>query len=93
MPKIQLSKGYSSWGAQMGRDDQIVSGRCHLQRMPLDKGGYDSGGAYWGTGKGILPMYVCQDSEGNQFFIRARHRTDAKNWIRGFNGESVTFYN
>jgi len=90
MPKIQLSKGYSSWGAQMGRDDHAVRGRCHLQRMHIDKGGYDSGGAYWGIGR---PMYVCEDSEGNQFFIRARHRSDAKNWVRTFCGNDITFYN
>lgn len=49
---MQLSNVFSKYGAPMGRvDKRPQSGevvKLHLQHMPLDSGGYDSGGAYWG---------------------------------------------
>jgi len=90
MNPIKLSKGYSSWGAQMGRQNMPVSGKCHLQRMRMYDGAYDCEGAYWGCGE---PLYVCQDAEMNQFFIRAKHRSDAKELVREHNGRDITFYN
>lgn len=87
--KIYLTKGYSKYGAQMGRDNEPVKGKCYLQKLKMSGcGAYDSGGAYWGIGE---TLYVCQDSDKNQFFTRAKNRNGAKNIIVRYN-KSVTFY-
>lgn len=50
--------------------------RFHLVRMPLDSGGYDSGGAYWGHGD---PMWRYESADGQiGGFDRARDRAAAK---------------
>jgi hypothetical protein len=46
-------RGYSSWGADMGRRYEIKGEpqRLYLQRLRMsDYGCYDAGGAYWGSG-------------------------------------------
>ena len=46
------------FGAPMGRNDigkKPVDKRVFCRRIRLDNGGYDKGGAYWGTG---APLYV-----------------------------------
>ena len=73
--KIVLPKLSCKYGAPLGRSNQDVSGKCHLQRVTLIDGGYDQGGAYWGIG---LPLYVAQDKEGHLFFLHANDREDAK---------------
>lgn len=64
------------YGAPMGRarcvDDKAA--KCRLFRVPLDSGGYDQGGAYWGIGK---PLY-CALGEDFQDFTRASDREEAK---------------
>jgi hypothetical protein len=57
----------SRYGAPMGRrDDQIDWGkRLYLRRVPIDSGGYDPGGAYWGLGR---PLYALGDGEGWRFY-------------------------
>lgn len=55
--------------------------RMYLQRVPLDSGGYDRGGAYWGLG---APLYYFEyeglsDISG---YIRAGSRESAKKIIR-----------
>lgn len=46
----------------MGREVRIGNAgqpvRLTLQRVKLDRGGYDSGGAYWGLGK---PLWRARD--------------------------------
>jgi hypothetical protein len=52
--------------------------KLSLQRVRLDSGGYDSGGAYWGQG---APLYRAADDAGLgevTLFIRARDREHAK---------------
>ena len=48
----QLSHACSNRGADMGRPsfmaDNPFAVKFHLHTVPLDSGGYDSGGAYWG---------------------------------------------
>ena len=91
--KIELSKAYNKYGASMGRRSYSVNGKCHLQKIPLDSGGCDRGGAYWGLlGE---PLYCAQDSEGNRFFTRAKTREEAKEKIRNCRipqNREVTFY-
>jgi hypothetical protein len=81
-------------GAQLGRpttDPADVAAaaspfRFYLQRVRLDAGGYDSGGAYWGVG---APLYRFEAGEGADDltewpagFLRARTRADAKRQLR-----------
>lgn len=70
-------KGCNQFGAQMGRRSDslaLFTGRVRLARVPIDNGGYDPGGAYWGTG---LPLYCAWDDEGNEAYTRATSRLDA----------------
>lgn len=67
----------SKYGAPMGRGSDTVSGNVTLEQVRLDEGGYDSGGAYWGSGAGTQPLWVAEDEDGNQEFFRARDRKAA----------------
>ncbi len=81
MPIPKLSKGYSIRGANMGRrtirpPEGEPVGRVRLYHEPLDSGGYDSGGAYWG---GPNNLYHCTGLDGDlDWFLRATTRKDAK---------------
>lgn len=70
-------KAYSMYGASMGRrSDELIPGRIHLSKVKLDSGGYDPGGAYWGSGPPAL--WVAEDEEGNVMYFRAYDRAAAK---------------
>ena len=78
------TKGYTQYGAQMGRnrregaDDYLPAdtpAKLHLRRVRLDQGGYDRGGAYWGLGE---PIYCAWDGEGRTRYLRARDRQAAR---------------
>ena len=67
----------SPYGAPMGRlewRDPPVPGRVRVFRVPINSGGYDRGGAYWGLGE---PLYCATDGEGFRTFTRAPDRTAA----------------
>jgi hypothetical protein len=54
--------------------------KLYLQRVRLNSGGYDSGGAYWGLG---APLYAYFDESGEfSHCIRASSRQKAKEAIR-----------
>jgi len=83
----------AKYGAPMGRytgPDFLDEGACpiYLRRIPLDGGGYDSGGAYWGLG---APLYSAQDQDGNTVILRAGSRNAAKANLRASFG-ALTFY-
>ena len=65
-------------GAMMGRYSdpaQPAPGvKLRLYNIPLDSGGYDSGGAYWGHG---ARMYRAT-GETLEFYTRAKDRAEAK---------------
>jgi hypothetical protein len=65
MPISELEPGANRYGAQLGRagsqGDPDTSARFYLQRVHLDSGGYDSGGAYWGLGS---PLYRFESADG-----------------------------
>lgn len=64
------------YGAPVGRaGDDLAGQRAALVPVPLDPGGYDAGGAYWGHG---APLWraVALDG-GGQAFARAETRQDA----------------
>ena len=70
------SKVSCKYGAPMGRGGSpLGSGKTHLARVRLDSGGYDPGGAYWGTGE---PIFVAWDDEGGEVYVRAACRETAK---------------
>jgi hypothetical protein len=54
--------------------------RFQLQRAPLDAGGYDAGGAYWGHGERV---YLARSENGRIFrSFRAWHRKHAFRQLR-----------
>lgn len=67
-----LTKGYSQYGAQMGRKSDLpegFSGILYLRKVSIGSDGYDPGGAYWGTGN---DLYCIFDDEGRTFYTRAK---------------------
>lgn len=53
MSRLKLSDVNSQYGAPMGRRNLDLEGKVgdvkmYLEVVPLDSGGYDRGGAYWG---------------------------------------------
>lgn len=71
------------YGAPMGRHTgpdylETCAGPLYLRRIPLNSGGYDAGGAYWGLGQ---PLYYVEDQDGNSQFLRASSRGAAKKAI------------
>lgn len=67
------------YGAPLGRVSRFNldtdAGRIYLRRVPLNSGGYDTGGAYWGIG---APLFAAMDEGGTVYFLRARNRDAAK---------------
>lgn len=68
-------------GSAMGRANCIPADyngeKLHLRRVPLNSGGYDPGGAYWGTGTPLYCAYGETETEQLQVFIRAALRNEA----------------
>jgi hypothetical protein len=78
----------SPYGAPMGRSGsfpgQRPDGKLRVYRVRLDRGGYDDGGAYWGTGE---PLYCAEDGDTFRTFTRAYDRQEAYQRIgRNFGG-------
>lgn len=74
------------YGAPMGRrswndnaPDVPYTGKFYLQHIPLDSGGYDRGGAYWGTGERVYGYAAADDSINGT--LRAYDRADAKEQV------------
>lgn len=83
----------SKYGAPMGRSggyggavELDCSARLRLSQVPLDSGGYDPGGAYWGAPdwrrhgdpKATACLYCAEDHEGGTLYLRAWTRDEAK---------------
>lgn len=71
------------YGAPMGRHTgpnylETCAGKLSLRRVPINMGGYDRGGAYWGIGQ---PLWYVEDADGNSQFFRAASRPAAKSKI------------
>ena len=70
----QFSNVSSSRGAPMGRTSYgQPTGKAQLFKVNMVDGGYDDGGAYWGSG---TPLY-CLRSEDCERFLRAESRYQA----------------
>ncbi len=76
--KTTITKVSSKYGAPMGRTgvNHGVNGKVYLRRVPLDSGGYDRGGAYWGIPSNLYEAFT-EDGEYIAYF-RARSRQEAK---------------
>jgi len=70
----QFSLVSSQYGAPMGRKSFMPHEptKVAVFRVRLDRGGYDDGGAYWGTGQ---PLY-CVRGGDVQLFFRANSRNE-----------------
>lgn len=80
MPARKLEKVNCQYGAPMGRpgwnQEDRESPKIRLQRIPLNAGGYDRGGAYWGHGAPI--WWAWSDNDECNITLRAHTRTLAK---------------
>lgn len=70
--------GVSKYGAPLGRANKGGAavgnaGPFWLQAVPLDSGGYDRGGAYWGLGK-TLYAYLSADLTVSGFYREANRK-------------------
>lgn len=76
--KTQFNIVASRYGAPMGRASfgtpESAESKIRLFRVNLDAGGYDDGGAYWGTGK---PLFCATDGADYRQFARANSRLAA----------------
>lgn len=86
------------YGAPMGRRSDNLSGlivepheKVTLRRVPINSGGYDSGGAYWGLGAPLYWWCVTQEGEESSGFLRACSRAAAKNHILELHPNAVFF--
>ena len=74
--------GCSMYGASMGRRDTDIprntTAKLRLYRVPLNSGGYDPGGAYWGTGTPLYCAELNTDESTMIEYFRAYDREDAK---------------
>lgn len=82
------------YGAPMGRftgpEPSTGTGdKWQLQHCPIDSGGYDKGGAYWGIGQ---RLYWCCNEAGEESFFRARDRQAAKAFVRAEYDSKARFY-
>ena len=62
------------YGAPMGRHGRPLCGEDEdlvATRVPLDEGGYDAGGAYWGLRPAGQALFAVQDGLGNMTFVDA----------------------
>lgn len=72
----------------MGRADRIplqaARTRWHLEKVRIDSGGYDPGGAYWGVASPSdwATIYVAHAAPDYQIFVRAVSREAAKQLVR-----------
>jgi hypothetical protein len=82
----QLSDVSSKYGAPMGREDQpgdpSEALAFELDRLRFVDGDYDNGGAYWGGGRDVDPMWhaeaTSESHETVEMFLRAADRAAAK---------------
>jgi len=69
----------------MGRPNRVPAdygqARLSLRRLPLDSGGYDTGGAYWGLGAPLWRAAGFSPSGPVEIHLRACSREQAKRLI------------
>jgi len=88
---MKLSKVNGTYGAPMGRftGPDYLYGKVRLEKVRLNQSGYDSGGAYWGSG---MQLWHAEDSDGNEQFFRAPTREAAKKVLLAKFSDEISFY-
>lgn len=85
MARFHYSKAFSRYGASMGRSDYgptpDIPVKVRLQKVPLDSGGYDPGGAYWGNGMTLWRAESASEEFDYTRYFRAPSRKLAKETI------------
>lgn len=86
---ILVPKVSGRYGAPMGRHNRdggfaiVPNGRrCTLVQIPLDSGGYDQGGAYWGHSRGERLYGFIGPISDIVAYVRAKDREAAKAAVR-----------
>jgi len=80
MTKFKLSKVDCTKGAPLGRPSALLQGSVRARLVRLTDG-YDSGGAYWGENTQDNYLYILEDKQGNQSFIRTANITEVNSLI------------
>lgn len=87
-----MTYDYQKPGAGMGRVSdmpQAANGEVRIRMVPLDNGGYDPGGNYWGVG---TPLFCIFDAEGHTAYLRAKDFDSARAAFRTeYKSPCVTF--
>ena len=81
----QFEPVFAKYGAPLGRPDYCLDETATVTvfKVRMVDGDYDDGGAYWGGGKGTLPLYCAEDVNGDvRLFTRAPSLKDARNHLR-----------
>lgn len=82
MKQLTLPLAASSYGAQMGRPNELPQNvlapiKLRMSRLQLVDADYDRWGAYWGAGK--KDVYCAWNREERvKVFVRGMSRTEAK---------------
>lgn len=75
-------------GAPMARPDVHASflpeKRVRLNKLRIDDGGYDNGGAYWGLGEPLYCAYYFEDDDQFVLYFRAKNRTAAREYLQEY---------
>ena len=81
-PNKLLTPVSGKYGAPMGRNriSDNPESTVTLFRVLMVDGDYDRGGAYWGGGEGIQPLYAAI-GDGFQWFARANTLHDARSLL------------
>lgn len=86
--KYNYTKAYSERGSNIGRSNIFNEPNCigpfYLQRVPLDRGAYDPGGAYWGHAEHLYVAFAEGAEERQEVFVRAWNREEAKDEVKRF---------
>lgn len=92
MSRPPLPNVSSKYGAPMGRCDHAHPGneyKVYVHQIPVNAGGYDKGGAYWGLG---APLFRAISADGEFVrYLRARDRAQAIQDLRRHYPE-IAFY-
>ena len=92
MSRPPLPNVSSKYGAPMGRCDHAHPGneyKVYVHQIPVNAGGNDKGGAYWGLG---APLFRAISADGEfACYRRARNRRQAVAALR-IEFPSITFY-
>jgi hypothetical protein len=82
MPGAILPRVNCRYGAPMGRPGAHPGDNPHcvmsVRRVPIDGGGYDSGGAYWGLGAPLWQAHGLDQCDGAADEITDYRRAPSK---------------